>query len=109
VESESVARSFSSRMQEQEIPFYRFNPQLDEVIPSGETDLTKLMNMLIKVAAAHVCFGDDASVLVILQTKVYMMNEKELGMSMLRELVQLLHLVAEINKKKVKTMKLCIT
>lgn len=36
-------------MQEQGIPFYRFNPQLDEVIPSGETDLTKLINMLIKV------------------------------------------------------------
>ena len=49
VESESVARSFSSRMQEQGIPFYRFNPQLDEVIPSGETDLVRLTSMLIKV------------------------------------------------------------
>lgn len=87
VESESVARSFSSRMQEQGIPFYRFNPQLDEVIPSGETDLTKLINMLIK-------------------TKVYMMNKQELGMSMLRELVQLLHLVAEVNRKKIKAIKL---
>lgn len=37
-------------MQEQGIPFYRFNPQLDEVIPSGETDLAKLINMLIKVS-----------------------------------------------------------
>ena len=50
MESESVAKSFSSRLQEQGIPFYRFNPQLDEVIPSGETDLTKLLNMLIKVS-----------------------------------------------------------
>lgn len=49
MESESVSRSFSSRMQEQGIPFYRFNPQLDEVIPSGEIDLTKLVGMLIKV------------------------------------------------------------
>lgn len=49
VESESVAKSFDSRMQEQGIPFYRFNPDLDEVIPSGETDLGKLTNMLIKV------------------------------------------------------------
>lgn len=36
-------------MEEQGIPFYRLNPQLDEVIPSGETDLYKLVNMLIKV------------------------------------------------------------
>ena len=50
VESESVARSFSSRMEEQGIPFYRFNPQLDEVVPSGETDLVKLVNMVIKVS-----------------------------------------------------------
>lgn len=38
-------------MEEQGIPFYRFNPQLDEVVPSGETDLPKLMNMLIKVGS----------------------------------------------------------
>ena len=44
-----VARSFSICMEEQGIPFYRFNPQLDEDIPSGETDLTKLVDMLIKV------------------------------------------------------------
>ncbi len=40
-------------MEEQGIPFYRFNPQLDEVIPSGETDLVKLLNMLIKVGTTY--------------------------------------------------------
>ena len=54
-----MARNFSSRMQEQGIPFYRFNPQLDEVIPFGEIDLSKLVGMLIKVSALHLtvqCF-----------------------------------------------------
>ena len=38
-----------------------------------------------------------------------MMNQQELGTSMLRELVQLFHLVAEINRKKVKAIKLQLT
>ncbi len=44
-----MATSFKIHMEEQGIPFYRFNPQLNEDIPSGETDLMKLVQMLIEV------------------------------------------------------------
>lgn len=52
-------------MQEQGIPFYRFNPQLDEVIPSGETDLSKLLNMLIKVPVQLIAITTNIAVLLI--------------------------------------------
>ena len=53
VESESVAENFKSRLTELGIPYYRFSPQLDEVIPAGETDNTKLMDMIINVRYNH--------------------------------------------------------
>ncbi len=33
-------------MLEQGVPFYRFSPQLPEVIPGGETNLESLVNMI---------------------------------------------------------------
>lgn len=44
-----MTQSFRSSMESQGIPFYRLNPKLDEDIATGESDLLKLVNMLIKV------------------------------------------------------------
>ena len=92
-----VARDFSVRMVEQGIPFFRFNPQLDEDVPSGETDLTKLQNMLFKVSlilSYLVCF-----ILYCWQTKRYVMNDGEKGASMMDELAKLFLLVPENRRK----------
>ena len=48
VESEKVTENSRSRCQEQNIPFYRFNPKLNDIIPAGETDNTKLLDMVIE-------------------------------------------------------------
>ncbi len=48
VESEIVADNCKSRCAEQQIPFYRFSPQLDEVVASGEIDNDKLVEMIIQ-------------------------------------------------------------
>ena len=48
-----MAENFKSRLTELGIPYYRFSPQLDEVIPAGETDNTKLMDMIINVRYNH--------------------------------------------------------
>ena len=48
VESESVAENCRSRLQQKGIPFHRFNPHLDEVLPAGETDSEKLINMIMQ-------------------------------------------------------------
>lgn len=48
VKSETVARNFRTRCWEQGIPFYRFNPELDEEIASGETDSEALVRMLVQ-------------------------------------------------------------
>ena len=48
VESEIVADNCKSRCAEQQIPFYRFSPQLDEVVAAGETDNEKIINMVIQ-------------------------------------------------------------
>ncbi len=45
LESEAIAENCRSRMLEQGEPFYRFSPQLPEVIPAGETNLESLVNM----------------------------------------------------------------
>ncbi len=43
-----MARNCRSRCEEQGIPFYRFSPNLEEVIPAGETDLDKLLDMVMQ-------------------------------------------------------------
>lgn len=48
VESEMVAENCKSRCEEQGIPFYRFSPHLKEVVAAGETDLNKLLDMIIQ-------------------------------------------------------------
>ncbi len=48
METEKVAENSKSRCEEQDIPFYRFNPDLKEIIPAGETDNTKLLDMVIE-------------------------------------------------------------
>lgn len=89
-------------MQEQGIPFYRFNPQLDEVIPSSENDLAKLVNMLIKVFISWCIIllaSRKVNVHFYMQTKIYITNSQEQGLLLLDELVRLFHLVAAMNRK----------
>ncbi len=74
MESETVARNCRSRCDEQSIPFYRFSPKLEEVIPAGETDLDKLLNM-------------------VMQARVQTPDQG------LRELIDLFRIVAEASKR----------
>lgn len=69
-----VAKNCKVRCAEQGIPYYRFSPELDEVIPAGETDNDKLIAM-------------------ILQTK------KQTSHQGMAELVKLFHFVAEASQK----------
>lgn len=48
VESEAVAEKCRGICEEQNIPYFRFSPSLDEKIESGETDSLKLIAMIIK-------------------------------------------------------------
>ena len=74
MESEIVASNCSTRCAEQGIPFYRFSPQLSEVIAAGETDMDKLIPMILEAKR---------------QT-----HKQGLG-----DLVQLFQLVAEASRK----------
>ena len=47
MESETVAETCDRNFKEQDIPFYRFSPQLLETISAGETDSRKLIDMVI--------------------------------------------------------------
>lgn len=67
---------------EQGVPFYRFSPQLPEVIPAGETNLESLVNMINTTKAAVIADKDMA------------------------ELVELFRLVAEMSRK-LKARKIC--
>jgi len=75
VESEIVANSCKIRCREQNIPYYRFSPQLSQVISAGETDIDKLLEMMWQAR---------------LQTPV----------QGLAELVTLFQLVAEASRKE---------
>lgn len=48
LESEIVAKSTRVRCYEQNIPYYRFSPQLPHVIAAGETDSEKLVDMMLQ-------------------------------------------------------------
>ena len=43
-----MAKNCQSRLQQQGIPFYRFNPHLDEAIPTTELNAEKLLNMIMQ-------------------------------------------------------------
>ena len=43
-----VSANSRSRCEEQNIPYYRFSPQLDEIVSGGETDNEKLFNIIIR-------------------------------------------------------------
>ena len=45
-EAEMVSRNCAIRAKTQGIPYYRISPQLSEVVPSGETDTEKLIDMI---------------------------------------------------------------
>ena len=47
-ESEETARRFSALCNDRKIPFFRFNPDLFEVIATGETNDEKLVNMMLQ-------------------------------------------------------------
>ncbi len=82
LETEAIAGNCRSRMLEQGVPYYRFSPQLPEVIPAGETNLETLVNM-------------------INTTKATVIDDREM-----KELVDLFHLVAEMTRK-LKARKIC--
>ena len=46
-----MAEASHSRCAEQGIPYYRLNPQLEEVISASETDSKKLLRMIIAAKA----------------------------------------------------------
>lgn len=69
-----MAKNCRMRCHEQDIPFYRFSPQLNHVVAAGETDNEKLLDMM-------------------LQARV---QTQEQG---LNKLVDLFQLVAEASKK----------
>jgi calcium-independent phospholipase A2 len=48
MESESVAENCQSRLQSQGIPFYRFNPRLEEAMPSPDVSRERLLNMIMQ-------------------------------------------------------------
>ena len=48
VESEIVAKNCKTRCHEQNIPFYRFSPQLTNMVSAGETDSDKLVDMMLQ-------------------------------------------------------------
>ena len=48
MESESVAENCQSRLQLQGIPFFRFNPRLEEALPSPEVTREQLLNMIMQ-------------------------------------------------------------
>lgn len=48
VESEIVAKNCQMRCHEQDIPYYRFSPQLNHVVAAGETDTDKLLDMMLQ-------------------------------------------------------------
>ena len=72
-QSEKVAKNSQSRCEEQDIPFYRFSPRLNEMIAGSETDNEKLFDMVI-------------------QTRI---STKKQG---LEELVQLFHTIANASQ-----------
>lgn len=69
-----MAENCSQRCHEQNIPFYRFSPHLNDVIAAGETDNDKLLEMM-------------------LQTRI---QTPQLGLA---ELASLFQLVADASKK----------
>ena len=78
VESEVIAENCQSRCKEQGILFYRFNPQLEEVIPPGETDNAKLMDMILE-ARKQIPYQRDFSELVLQFHNLADANRKVLG------------------------------
>ena len=48
MESEIVAENCRSRCEEQNIPFYRFSPHLDDEIQDLKVEVDKLLNMVIQ-------------------------------------------------------------
>ena len=69
-----MAKNCQTRCYEQDIPFYRFSPQLNHVVAAGETDNDKLLDMM-------------------LQARVQTPQQR------LNELVALFQLVADASKK----------
>ena len=72
-QSEKVAKNSQSRCEEQDIPFYRFSPRLNEMIAGSETDNEKLFD-------------------IVIQTRI---STKKQG---LEELVQMFHTIANASQ-----------
>lgn len=71
-----MAENSRSRLREQRVPFYRFSPELSEVIAAGETDTTKLVDMVMK--------------------SKFEIDSKQT----MAELIQVLHLIAELTERQ---------
>ena len=54
LESEMVAENTKARCEGQSIPFYRFSPNLTEIVATGETDNGILINMILSAAVQTV-------------------------------------------------------
>ena len=75
-----MAVNCRSRCEEQGIPYYRFNPLINDIIPMGETDVKKLIDMAIT-------------------TKTEILNQWS---DQLEELRQLLSLSSKMRKRTLK-------
>ena len=67
--SEDVARNCRSRCEKQNIPYYRFSPELDEIISTIETDSEKLCDIILK--AKMLLEGSQAQVDTLIQHFYY--------------------------------------
>lgn len=76
VESEKVAENSQSRCKEQGIPFYRFSPLLKNIIPAGETDNEKLLNMVIET---KVQIGEQELKEMIEQLRIITVTSKDVS------------------------------
>ena len=90
-ESETIADNVASRCKEQGIDYYRFSPQLDEVVSVGETDLDNLFKMVLTTKQ---CIRDPSR------------SKKENSFSMeFSRLVMRFHQCSRANKKMTVRMK----
>ena len=71
-----VAENSRSRLRDQRVPFYRFSPELNEVIAAGETDTVKLVDMVMK--------------------SKFEIDSKQT----MTELIQVLYLIAELTERQ---------
>ena len=71
-----MAENCQSRLQQKGIPFYRFNPNLDEAIPAGEINGEKLLNMIMQTRYQTMAVQMDHLVDVLYDIRMLMRRQK---------------------------------